>query len=194
MPHRIGSTPQRTTRPIREFPIRPMYGVIIRDDLWRFRQGIGGTIGEIKQALQKGDAKAKPIFGDGRLQGKEYVFAKNSLKQLQEALVALGRVPSWSTPGAPGAAVTTPRDEGRSFPIRPMYGVIIRDDLQRFRNQITATMNEVKAAIAKGKPNQKAIPGNMVLEGKELQFAKAALKELTQALRALKNVGPFPIR
>ncbi len=194
MPHRIGSLPPRTTRPVRDFPIRPMYGVIIRDDLFRFRSSISSTMGEIRDALKKGDPRAKPVFGDGRLQGKEYVYAKKSLAQLEQSLAALGRVPSWSAGGRPSAPVAPPDRD--SFPGRPiaLYGVIIRDDLQRFRNEINATMGEIRSAIARGKPNQKAIPGDNILQGKELAYAKAALKELEQALRALKNVGPFPIR
>ena len=70
-----------------------------------------------------------------------------------------------------------------------MYGIFIRDNVARFRTEISATLADTKKAIAGGKPG-KEVRGDGVLQGTELTRAKAAAKDLEQALKALKPVFP----
>jgi hypothetical protein len=72
--------------------------------------------------------------------------------------------------------------------IRPMYGIFIRDNVAKFRNEITATLNDTKTAIAHGSPKGKEVFGDGVLQGTELTKAKAAAKDLDKAIKALKPV------
>lgn len=177
------SGPASNPNTIRSFPIRPMYGIAIRNDLIRFRSDIGQTAQQMRDALAKGKPNGKQVAGDGVLQGKEYKYAAAALKDLDKALKSLKSVPDLST--FPAAAA--PRSDA-SFPIRPMYGIAIRDDLQRFRSSINANIAELSAAVAKGKPNAKEVAGDGVLQGKELQYAKSALAQLQAAQKALKSV------
>jgi len=74
--------------------------------------------------------------------------------------------------------------------IRPMYGVFIRDNLAKFRNELQVTIDDTKSAVAAGKPRAKEVFGDGVLQGSELTKAKAALKDLESALKQLKPVFP----
>lgn len=89
--------------------------------------------------------------------------------------------------------------------VRPMYGVFIRDQVGSLRNGIQVTLDQVKANIAKGKPNAKEVARDGKLQGTELTRAKAAAKDLQSAINSLKPVlaglptsrplpGPAPIR
>ena len=176
-----------TTNPVvSNFPIRPMYGIAIRDDLARFRVDIGQTSGEIRDALAKGKPNRKEVAGDGVLEGKEYKYAQTALKELDKAMKSLKGVPTLR--GAPAPAAATRSDT--NFPIRPMYGIAIRDDLMRFRTSINANIAELSAAIAKGSANKKAVPGDGILQGTELAYAKKALAQMQAAAKALKSVPP----
>jgi hypothetical protein len=74
--------------------------------------------------------------------------------------------------------------------IRPMYGVFIRDNLAKFRREIQGTIDMTKEAIKDGSPRGKEIFGDGILQGKELTKAKAAVKDLEKAVKALKPVFP----
>ena len=159
-----------------------MYGIAIRDDLRRFRGDIGQSAQQIRDALATGKPRAKVVSGDGTLQGKEYTYAKTALKELDKALKSLKGVqdlPSFRPAPEPAA---------RDFPIRPMYGIAIRDDLQRFRNSINANIAELKTAIKAGDPKGRQVAGDGRLQGTELEYAKKALTQLEAAAKALKSV------
>ena len=100
-------------------------------------------------------------------------------------------MPKISTPRSPVAV----RPGGGNV-IRPMYGVFIRDNLAKFRMDISSTLDSTKKAIAKGQPNAKVVAGDGVLQGAELTKAKAAVKDLEKALKAIKGggigIGPAP--
>src|SRR4051794_23142805 len=84
----------------------------------------------------------------------------------------------------PGNAVLP----GGGGTIRPMYGIFIRDSVAKFRDGITATLNDTKKAIAMGKAKGPEVIGDGVLQGKEMTKAKAAVKDLEKAVKSLKPV------
>jgi hypothetical protein len=84
----------------------------------------------------------------------------------------------------------TPAARSGSGVIRPMYGVFIRDNVAKFRNDIAATLNDTRKAIASGNAKGKEVFGDGILQGAELQKAKAAAKDLDKAVKALKTVFP----
>jgi len=71
-----------------------------------------------------------------------------------------------------------------------MYGVFIRDNLAKFRREIQGTIDMTKEAIKEGSPRGKEVFGDGILQGKELTKAKAAVKDLEKAVKALKPVFP----
>src|SRR5947209_15609901 len=87
MANRIGHKPPARTPPttIGGGVIRPMYGIAIRDDLFKFRNEIGKTIDDTQKAINAGDPKAPVVFGDGKLEGSEVTKAKKALHHLQLA-------------------------------------------------------------------------------------------------------------
>ncbi len=72
--------------------------------------------------------------------------------------------------------------------VRPMYGIFIRDELAKFRAGISTTLTNTQQAIAQGNPTGPEVFGDGVLQGNELKKAKAAVKDLEKALKALKPV------
>ncbi len=157
--------------------IRPMYGVFIRDNLAKFRNEIQVTVDDTKQAIAAGKPKAKEVFGDGILQGSELTKAKAALKDLEKAVKALKPVfPGLGAP-KPAAGSSTRTDMGRSpGRIAPMYGVVFRDDLSKFRTQITGVIADIKAGMKTLKPAEQA-------------EAKKALTSLQAALKDLGTAG-----
>lgn len=158
--------------------IRPMYGVFIRDNLAKFRNEIQVTVDDTKQAIAAGKPKAKEVFGDGILQGSELTKAKAALKDLEKAVKALKPVfPGLGAP-KPATGSSTRTDMGRSpGRIVPMYGVVFRDDLSKFRTQITNVISDIKAGMKTLKPAEQA-------EAKKaLTSLQAALKDLGTASR-----------
>lgn len=158
--------------------IRPLYGVIIRDDLNKFKNQIGVTLSDTKKAIKAGDPKGPEIMGDGVLQGSELKKAKAAVKDLEKALKALGPVfPGIKTPVPKD---TAPRDMGR--PVGPgpiaMYGVIFRDDLSKFRTEIGGNIREIRTALNNG-----------VIKKDDQPEAKKALKYLEAALKDLGSAG-----
>lgn len=159
--------------------IRPMYGVFIRDNLAKFRREIQGTLNDTKEAIKAGDPRGKEIFGDGILQGKELTKAKAAVKDLEKAIKALkpvfpGLGPSPTVNPAPRTVGGTGRG-GLGGPVA-MYGVVFRDDLSRFRSQISDTIADIKAGMGTLKPAEKA-------------EAKKALASLQAALKDLGTAG-----
>ncbi len=96
-------------------------------------------------------------------------------------------MPARAIGGANGPKNPTVRPGGGGN-IRPMYGVFMRDQMKSFRDDISTTINKTKTAIARGKPNAKEVAGDGILQGKELTKAKAAVKDLEKAMKALKPV------
>lgn len=97
-------------------------------------------------------------------------------------------IPPPKSQGSSGAA----RIPGGGM-VRPMYGIFIRDELSKFRAGINTTLDNTKLAIAQGNPTGPEVFGDGVLQGTELKKAKAAVKDLEKALKALKPVfGDVP--
>ena len=71
-----------------------------------------------------------------------------------------------------------------------MYGIFIRDNVAKFRTEISTTLTDTKKAIANGSAKGKEVFGDGILQGSELTKAKAAAKDLEKALKALKPVFP----
>lgn len=159
--------------------IRPMYGIFIRDNLARFRNELQVTIDDTKQAISDGSPRGKEVFGDGVLQGKELSKAKEAVKDLERAIKQLKPVFSslGSAPATAGSA--TRADMGRSpGRIVPMYGVVLRDDLSRFRSQVNALVGDIKNGMSSLKTNEQK-------EAKKaITSLNAALKDLAAANRS----------
>lgn len=157
--------------------IRPLYGVVIRDNLQKFRNGISVTLQDTKKAIAAGDPKAKEVFGDGVLQGSELKKAKAAVKDLDKALKAL-------KPVFPQIEAAKPKDTGSADLGRPlgggaiaMYGVVFRDDLSKFRTEISTNIRDIRAAINGG-----TLKGNDKAEAqKALKYLDSALKDLGSA-------------
>lgn len=169
-----GPKPPAVNRPSRPV-IRPMYGVFIRDHLAKFRNEIRATIDDTNKAIKEGHPRQKAVFGDGVLQGTEVTKAKAAVKDLEKALKALKPV----FPGLGAAPKTTASETARNMgrPAGPiaMYGVVFRDDLSRFRTQISNVIADIKAGMNTLKPAEKA-------EAKKaLTSLQAALKDLGSA-------------
>ncbi len=148
-----------------------MYGVFMRDQMKSYREAIQATITNTNNAIKHGKPNAKEIAGDGVLQGKELTKAKAAVKDLQKALAQLkpvfgGGGPILNTTGQ-GAGLG-----GGS--IMPMYGIVFRDDLNKFRTDINGSIRNMNAAIADGQ-----------FKGEALKEAKAAIKYLKAAVKDL---------
>ena len=150
--------------------VRPMYGVFIRDNLARFRTEIGVTIADTKKALNT----------KGELSAAESNKAKAAVDHLQSAMAALK--PVFASLGAAKTpttgAVRADMGRGGTGGVVPMYGVVFRDDLSRFRNEINSNVRDIQAAINNGQ-----------LKGPEKAEAQKALGYLKAALR---DVGATP--
>jgi len=157
--------------------IRPLYGVFIRDNLAKFRTEIGSTLDQTKRAIAKGDPKGREVAGDGVLQGTELTKAKAAVKDLEMALKAI----KGGAPTGIGAALEKAvgsAKPGGSNVIRPLYGVVFRDDLAKFRDGINSAIDSIHGGMASLKPAEKA-------EAKKaLASLQAALKDLGSARRA----------
>jgi hypothetical protein len=149
--------------------IRPLYGVFIRDQVADLRTQIQGTLGKVEKEILKGKPNAKEVSGDGKLQGTELAKAKKAAADLKKAIAALkpvlGDVPSI---GRPTPVVI---GDGR---FRPLYGVVMRDDLSNFRTSIGENVRTINAAINNGE-----LKGAAKTEGqKAVKALQAALKDL----------------
>ena len=157
-----------------------MYGIFIRDNVAKFRTEISATLADTKQAIAAG-GKGKEVFGDGVLQGAELTRAKAAAKDLEKALKALKPVfPGLPTPimnpvrpgTFPGATATGPGV------IRPMYGMALRDDLAKFKSEISTNVTDIRAAINSGQ-----------LKGADKTEAQKAIKYLDAALKDLNGIS-----
>jgi hypothetical protein len=151
--------------------IRPMYGIFIRDNLSRFKTEIGVTLNDTKKAL-----KTK-----GELTPAEASKAKAAVQHLDSAMKALK--PVFKDLGAPKSATATDAAAGMgrpgSGPIA-MYGIVFRDDLSRFRNEVQSNIQDINAAINNG-----------TLKGVEKTEAQKAIGYLNAAMRDL-GAAPNP--
>lgn len=180
---KITNTTPKTAAPVRSGGtgvIRPMYGVVIRDNLAKFRAEIGVTISDTKTAIAQGDPKGTEMPGDGVLQGSELKKAKAAVKDLEKAFKALK--PVFGDLGTPkpvsdrDARANIGRTPTGSGPIA-MYGVIFRDDLSKFRGEIQTNISDIRAAINGGQ-----LKGTAKTEAqKALKFLDAAMKDLGSA-------------
>ncbi len=184
MPRVTNNPPSNTTRtPGGRNVIRPLYGVFIRDQVAGIRSGIEGTVDTLKKGIEKGSMSAKEVRGDGKLQGLELKSAKAAVYDLQKAIDALAPV----TGGNPGPILNPIRGGGAGIsgttgsrggsPIA-LYGVVLRDDLAKYRSEINSNIMTIQAGINSGQ-----------LKGTAKKEAQAAVKALKVALGDLANVG-----
>jgi hypothetical protein len=157
--------------------IRPMYGVFVRDSVAKFRTDLSATLNDTKKAIAKGNAivrknpKAPEVFGDGKLQGSELKSAKAAVKELEKAIKALK--PVFQDFTLPTAPPTLPAGAGSGV-IRPMYGVTLRDDLTKFREEAEANLRAINGAINSGE-----LKGPAKTEAqKAVKFLKTAIQDL----------------
>lgn len=167
--------------------IRPMYGIFIRDNLANFRNDISNTLANTKTAIANGSATAPEIIGDGKLQGSELKKAKLAAKDLEKALKALKPVfasleaATPTKPAKPAAGGFPGAGSGGGM-IRPMYGMVMRDDLARFRANIQANSTQIRSAVNSGQ-----LKGADKTEAqKALKYLDAALKDLNSAATVLR--------
>ena len=150
-----------------------MYGVFIRDSVAGLRAGIQATVDQTNVAIKKGKPNAKEVAGDGVLQGAELKKAQAAVKDLQKAITAL-------KPVYRDGPILNPIMPGSSTGVggvRPMYGVVFRDDLAAFRDQISESSTQIRAAVKNG-----TVQGAAKTEAqKALKYLDAALKELNRA-------------
>lgn len=157
--------------------VRPMYGIFIRDELARFRSGIGVTLDNTKRAIAEGNPTGPEVFGDGVLQGNELKKAKAAVKDLEKALAALkpvfGDAPRPAINPMPSGSAA-PKSSVPGGSAIAMYGVVFRDDLSRFRDGIRQSIGQIEEGLKGG-----------ALKPKETAEAKKAVKYLKAALADL---------
>lgn len=174
---RINRNTPNPVRPGGGTPIRPMYGVFIRDQVATFRAQINQTIKDTKAALKAGDPKGTAIPGNFRLEGTEWKKANAAVKDLEKAVKALK--PVFGNTGSP-----TVGDTGRAGRIAnpgpgpiAMYGIIFRDDLTAYRSSVNKNLMDIRAAINNG-----GLKGEAKAEAqKAVKYLEAALKDLSRA-------------
>ena len=159
------TTPNRPTRPGPIGTIRPLYGVFIRDQFKGLRVSIDATLTDVKKNIALGKPRATAVANDGILQGAELKRAKAAAKDLQKALDALSPVV---------AALPSTRGARANSIVRPMYGVVLRDDLSSFRNNIEQNLADIEASLAAGG----LTPQNSLDAKKAIKALKGALKDL----------------
>jgi hypothetical protein len=156
--------------------IRPMYGVFIRDQVSQYRNMLSATLDDLKKGIKEGQPKKHAVPRDGILQGSELTKAKKAAVAVDKAIKQLKPVFGNTLPGTNTAA-------GRAALGRPpgqiiaMYGVILADDLTKYRRGISADITAIQTAIDKG-----------TLTGTAKTEATKALRNLNSALKALGNV------
>ncbi len=156
-----------------------MYGIFIRDNVAKFRNGISATLADTNKAIAAGKPKGKEVFGDGVLQGAELTKAKAAAKDMEKALKALKPVfPGLPTPIMNPVRPGTFPGAGGGGTIRPMYGIALRDDLASFKSEISTNMKDIRAAINAGQ-----------LKGADKTEAQKALKYLDAALKDLNGTS-----
>ena len=131
-------------------PIRPLYGVFIRDTVLPDAKSKIATTLSALNATIKG----------GSLQGAQLADAQSALTDLNNALAALG--------GAPG-----PMQPPTTRP-QPLYGIFMRETLPQIKKEISGEAREINQGI-----KSKAIPDMDAAEaGKALAALQQAEKAL----------------
>jgi hypothetical protein len=161
--------------------IRPLYGVFVRDQVASYRNMLGATLKDLKAGIKAGDPKAPAVRGDGKLEGIELSHAKKAAVAVDKAMKALK--PVFGSTFAATTNDTAGRNAlGRSAapPGRfiAMYGVILADDLRKYRTSIQADVAAIQAGIKSGE-----LKGTAKTEGAK------ALKSLQTALKALGSIN-----
>ena len=157
--------------------IRPMYGVFIRDQVAQYRDMLGATLGDLKAGIKTGKPHKHAVARDGILEGSELTKAKKAAIAVDKAMKELKPVFGNSWPNPMNA------DSGRASLGRPgggfvaMYGVILADDLTKYRTGISNDIAAIKNAIDSGE-----------LKGTAKTEATKAMKDLNRALKALGSV------
>lgn len=155
--------------------IRPMYGVFIRDQVSTYRNMLNVTLDDLKKGIKTGQPHKHAVPRDGILQGSELTKAKKAAVAVDKAIKQL-------KPVFGGPLASANLTQGRAALGRPpgqiiaMYGVILADDLTKYRRGISADVNAIKNAIDGGK-----------LTGTAKTEATKALRNLNSALKALGN-------
>jgi hypothetical protein len=157
--------------------IRPMYGVFIRDQVEQYRNMLGATLTDLKAGIKAGKQNKHAVAHDGVLEGSELTKAKKAALKVDQAIKELKPVF-----GEGFGAIDT--NAGRAALGRPgggmvaMYGVILADDLNKYRTGINADIAAIKTAVDKGE-----------LKGPALKEAKQALRDLKSAATALGTIS-----
>ncbi len=154
--------------------IRPMYGVFIRDQVAQYRNMLNVTLSDLKTGIKEGQPGKKAIPRDGILQGSELTKAKKAAVAVDKAIKQLKPVFGDTLPAANLNA-------GRNALGRPgggqfvaLYGVVLADDLTKYRRGISSDIEKIQAAIDGGQ-----------LAGAAKTEAQKAIKNLNSALKAL---------
>lgn len=154
----------------------PLSGGVIRDNLRAFRTDLTGTIKLTRSAIAAGDPKKRAIRSDGVLQGSELTKAKAAVRDMERALKSL-------SVNVPTLGVGEPAKAAAKKPAPPpgpvaLYGMVLRDDLQDFTDNITQLISDITAGLSKLRPAEKADAN------KALAHLRAALKDLSKARKA----------
>ncbi len=159
-------------------PIRPMYGVFIRDQVATFRAQINQTIKDTKAALKAGDPKAIAIPGNFKLEGTEWKKANAAVKDLEKAVKALKPVFGNTGPGTTGDTGRAGRPVGGpGGGMIAMYGIVFRDDLTAYRSSVNKNLMDIRAAINNG-----SLKGEAKAEAqKAVKYLESAVKDLGRA-------------
>jgi hypothetical protein len=175
---RVTRNPAPTTGTGGRTPIRPMYGVFIRDQVATFRAQINQTIKDTKAALKAGDPKAKAIPGNFKLEGTEWKKANLAVKDLERAVKALKPVFGNTGPATTGDTNRTGRPSGGpGGGMIAMYGIVFRDDLTAYRSSVNKNLMDIRAAINNG-----GLKGEAKAEAqKAVKYLESALKDLGRA-------------
>jgi hypothetical protein len=138
--------------------IRPLYGGFIRDHLVGFRADLQTTLDMVKDGM------------DG-LSGTDKKKAMQAEKDLEKAIKDL------KGSSAKPAKASAKSTYDQPAPLEPsgshmLYGVFIHNELDRYAVSIMSVVQEIESGLG-------------TLSGDELKEAKAALKDLKQAVKDL---------
>lgn len=154
--------------------VRPMYGVFIRDQVSQYRNMLNVTLSDLKAGIKEGQPGKKAIPRDGILQGSELTKAKKAAVAVDKAIKQLKPVFGDSLPSVNNTAGRNALGRPGGGQMIAMYGVILADDLSKYRSGIQADVRAIQAAIDGGQ-----------LTGTAKTEATKAVKNLKSALTAL---------
>lgn len=147
--------------------IRPMYGVILRDDLSSIRKGVTNLKKQIEGAL-----------GRSELMGTNLKDANEALRQINKAMGELEVPGGKMAKKAKDTPAPRPGSGGVGGPVA-MYGVVIRDQLGELRSGVENLLSRVDRSIKNGSFDEKL----------SLQDAKQVKRRLENALEMLNVRG-----